>query len=151
MKDDNATIEFPPHSRRATQGESETQEFKRTTGERREAVRTLCAMLNNRGGRVLFGIEPDGRVSGQQVSDRTIEELAQGIRELDPPVFPSLERVPLGDGREALVVSVTTGPNKPYSCRGQAYKRMGNTNAVLREEYNGLLLEESKSPKGLWS
>ena len=31
-------------------GESETLEFKRTTGERREAVRTICAMLNHRGG-----------------------------------------------------------------------------------------------------
>ncbi len=39
----------------AAAGESETVEFKRTTGERREATRTLCAMLNHRGGRVLFG------------------------------------------------------------------------------------------------
>ena len=39
-------------------GESETLEFKRTTGERREAARTLCAMLNHRGGRVLYGVEP---------------------------------------------------------------------------------------------
>jgi len=39
----------------AAAGESETQEFKRSTGQRREAARTLCAMLNHRGGRVLFG------------------------------------------------------------------------------------------------
>jgi ATP-dependent DNA helicase RecG len=45
-------------------GESETLELKRTTGERREAARTICAMLNHRGGRVIFGVEPDGR-SGQ--------------------------------------------------------------------------------------
>jgi hypothetical protein len=32
-------------------GESETLELKRTTGERREAARTICAMLNHRGGR----------------------------------------------------------------------------------------------------
>ncbi|MBI5366512.1 MAG: hypothetical protein HZA54_05715 [Planctomycetes bacterium] len=36
----------------AASGESETLEFKRTTGERREATRTRCAMLNHRGGRV---------------------------------------------------------------------------------------------------
>ena len=41
-------------------GESEMLEFKRTTGQRREAVRTVCAMLNHRGGRMLFGVAHDG-------------------------------------------------------------------------------------------
>src|SRR5262245_51846574 len=76
----------------AASGESETLEFKRTTGERREAARTLCAMLNHRGGRILFGVNPNGWVIGQQVSDRTIEEVAQELREIDPPVFPSIDR-----------------------------------------------------------
>ena len=48
----------------AASGESEMQEFKLTTGERREAAQTVCAMLNNRGGRVLFGVTPGGRVTG---------------------------------------------------------------------------------------
>ncbi|MGE3809353.1 MAG: helix-turn-helix domain-containing protein, partial [Gemmataceae bacterium] len=46
-------------------------EFKRTTGQVREGTQTLCAMLNHRGGRVLFGVEPNGSVKGQQVSDNT--------------------------------------------------------------------------------
>lgn len=68
-------------------GESETLEFKTTTGERREGTRALCAMLNHRGGRVLYGIPPDGRLAGQNVGDHTIEDVAQEIRELDPPAF----------------------------------------------------------------
>lgn len=79
----------------AKAGESETMEFKRTTGERREATHTLCAMLNHRGGRVLFGVEPNRNVRGQQVSDKTLEDVAQEIKEIDPPVFPSIERVPI--------------------------------------------------------
>jgi len=126
----------------AAAGESETVEFKRTTGERREATRTLCAMLNYRGGRVLFGVEADGRVVGQQVSDHTIEEVAHELREIDPPAFPSIDRVPLGNGRKVLVVSVSTGQNRPYSYRGQAYRRVGNTSQPLsRDEYNRMLLE----------
>src|SRR5215475_10757752 len=101
----------------AASGESETLEFKRTTGERREATRTLCAMLNHRGGRVLFGIEANGRVVGQQVSDHTIEEVAQELRAIDPPAFPTIDRVPLGNGREVLAVSASTGHNRPYSYR----------------------------------
>ena len=126
----------------AASGESETLELKRTTGERREATRTLCAMLNHRGGRVLFGVEPDGRVFGQQVSDHTIEEVAQELRAIDPPAFPTIDRVDIGNGREVLVVSVATGQNGPYSYRGQAYRRVGNTSPALsRDEYNRMLLE----------
>ncbi len=123
-------------------GESETLELKLTTGQRREATRTLCAMLNHRGGRVLFGVAPDGRVAGQQVGDHTIEEIAQELREVDPPAFPSIDRVPLGDGREILVVSVSTGQNCPYSYRGRPYRRVGNMSLELsRAEYNSMLFE----------
>lgn len=39
-------------------GETETLEFKSTTGQRSDAAKTLCAMLNQRGGHVLFGVTP---------------------------------------------------------------------------------------------
>ena len=126
----------------AAAGESETLELKRTTGERRAATQTLCAMLNHRGGRVLFGVGPDHRVVGQDVSDHTLEEVAQELKEIDPPVYPTIERVPVGDGNEVLVVTVSTGQNRPYSYRGQAYRRVGNTSPpMLRDEYNRVLLE----------
>ena len=123
-------------------GESEMLELKRTTGERREAVRTICAMLNHRGGRVIFGVEPDGRIIGQMVSDRTVEEVAQELGEIEPPVFPSIERVDFSEGRQLLVVTVQVGSGQPYAYRGQAYRRVGNTSQQLsREEYNRILLE----------
>jgi len=126
----------------AAAGESEILEFKRSTGQRREAARTLCAMLNHRGGRLLFGVEPDGRMAGQQVSERTLEEIAQELREIDPPVFPSVERVDVGGGREVLVVSVSAGHSQPYAYRGQAWRRVGATNqSMSRDEYNRVLLE----------
>ena len=126
----------------AASGESETLELKRTTKHRREATRTVCAMLNHRGGRVLFGIESGGRVVGQQVSDHTLEEVAQELAEIDPPVFPTIDRVPVAGGREVLVVSVSVGHSQPYSYRGRAYRRVGATNQALsREEYNRVLLE----------
>lgn len=36
--------------------ESETLEFKSTTGEATKAIRTACAMLNKSGGTILFGV-----------------------------------------------------------------------------------------------
>ena len=51
-------------------GESETVEFKATTGQRTEAARSLSAMLNGGGGRALFGVLPGGRIVGQQTAGR---------------------------------------------------------------------------------
>jgi ATP-dependent DNA helicase RecG len=123
-------------------GESDTLEFKRTTGERRAGSQSLCGMLNHRGGRVLFGVESDGRIIGQMVSDHTVEEVAQELREIDPPVFPSIDQVDVATGRQVLVVTVTQGSNRPYSYKGQAYRRVGNTTQELSgDEYQRMLLE----------
>ena len=78
-------------------GESETVECKATTGTRRKAATTVCAMLNQRGGHVLFGVTPAGDVEGQQVSDRTIEEVSAELQRIDPPAFPEIERVQVGE------------------------------------------------------
>lgn len=127
-----------------TQGESETLEFKKTTGERREGMQSLCAMLNHRGGSVLFGIDPGGQINGQQVSDRTVEEVAQEIQQIEPTIFPQIDRIDLraGMGMQVVSIRVSPGPNRPYSYKGQAYKRVGNTSPKMsRDEYNRILIE----------
>jgi ATP-dependent DNA helicase RecG len=130
------------------QGESETLEFKKTTGERREAMHSLCAMLNHRGGRILFGVDPTGRISGQDVADRTLEEVSQEIQQIEPTVFPQIDRVDVQGGRQVIAIAVTSGPNRPYSYKGQAYKRVGNTSLKLsRDEYNRILIERFHGEK----
>ena len=74
-------MEFSDIERLASGGESETLEFKTTTGQRREAARTLSAMLNGQGGSVLFGVCPDGKVVGQQVADSTLEKVTAACGE----------------------------------------------------------------------
>lgn len=51
----------------AATGEAARLEFKHTTDTRREAMRTVCAMLNQEGGHAMFGVAPVGTVVGQQV------------------------------------------------------------------------------------
>ena len=127
-------------------GESETLEFKETTRTRREATMALCAFLNQSGGQVLFGVTQAGAVVGQQVSERTIEELSTEIRHIDPPAFPTVERVPVEGDREVIVVSTRQGASRPYSYRGTAYLRVGNTTlAMSADEYNRMLLERMHS------
>ena len=81
----------------ADSGESATLEFKKSTAEKDRACRTLCAFANGQGGRVLVGVTPAGKVVGQTVTDRTLEELAQEFQGFEPPLFPSVERVAVGD------------------------------------------------------
>ena len=129
-------------SRWVTVGESETQEFKETTGQRREAAKAVCAMLNHRGGRVLFGVRPDRVVAGQIVGADTLEDIAQELQRVDPPAFPSIDAVGIGGGRAVIVVTVPSGSGRPYSYQGQAYRRVGATSLRLsRDEYNEMLLE----------
>lgn len=127
-------------------GESETLEFKATTATRREAVMTVCAFLNQRGGQVLFGVRPNGAAAGQQVSERTIEELSTELQRIDPPAFPEIERVPVNGDREVIVVSSGQGASRPYTYRGTAYRRVGNTTiAMSADEYNRMLFERMHS------
>ena len=130
----------------AQTGESETLEFKATTGTRREAASTICAMLNQSGGKVLFGVTPKGDVVGQHVSEHTIEELSGELQRIDPPAFPTVERVKIAANREVLVIGVSPGPVRPYTYRGAAYRRVGNTTlAMTADEYNRMLFERMHS------
>lgn len=123
-------------------GESETLEFKGTTGARREAVETVCAMLNQKGGKVLFGVTEKGNVAGQQIGDRTIEELSAEIQRIDPPAFPSIEWIKVTGDRHVIAVSLGPGKDKPYSYKGTAYRRVGNTTvAMSAHEYRKAVLE----------
>lgn len=127
-------------------GESEVLEFKSTTGTRREATQTVCAMLNQQGGQILFGVTPDGQVVGQQVGDRTIEDIGEELGRIDPPAFPTVERIPVADNREVVAIIVNRGQARPFMYRGCAYRRVGNTTVEMRaDEYQRMLFERMHS------
>lgn len=130
----------------AASGESEALEFKVTTGTRREAAQTLCAFLNQRGGHVLFGVTPTGHVVGQDVGERTVEQLSAELRRIDPPAFPEIGRIRLDGGREVIVVSTSQGMARPYAYRGTAFRRVGNTTLPMSADaYNQMLFERMHS------
>ena len=124
------------------EGESLTLELKKSTAEKDRACRTLCAFANGRGRQVIFGVTPAGKLVGQTVTDRTLEELAQEFQGFEPPLFPQTERVRLPDGLEALVVRVERASHAPVAFRGVPYERVLNTTRVMpRATYQRLMLE----------
>ena len=127
-------------------GESQTLELKKSTAEKERACRSMCALANGQGGQVVFGVTPFGKVVGQKVTDRTMEELAQEFQGFEPPLSVQLQRIPLseGDGRglEVLIVQVDRVAYAPVSFRGIPYERVLNTTRVMpRVNYQRLLIE----------
>lgn len=127
-------------------GESLTLELKKSTAEKERACRSLCALANGHGGQVVFGVTPAGKVVGQKVTDRTLEELAQEFQGFEPPLFPQLQRIPVSEGgavgHEVLLVQVDRATHVPVSFRGVPYERVLNTTRVMpRATYQRLLLE----------
>ncbi|MDX2239052.1 MAG: putative DNA binding domain-containing protein [Leptolyngbyaceae cyanobacterium bins.302] len=121
-------------------GESETLEFKKTTGELQEGCQTACAMLNGMGGFVLFGVANNGRILSQDVAASTLETVACHVRQIEPPTFPDIETVALTNGKMVIALRVSGGG--PYTYDGRPYVRCGSTTSVMpRDRYERLLLE----------
>jgi ATP-dependent DNA helicase RecG len=130
--------------RLAVQGESETVEFKATTAELRQAVESLCAFLNTRGGRVVIGVNPSGKVIGQHVSDRTQQEVANALRKIEPPIAPRCQYVDVpGTDRQIIVLTADSADDMlPFTADGRPYQRLGTTTSIMpQERYQQLLLQ----------
>lgn len=81
-----------------TAGESEYVEFKKSTGQRTEAAKAACAMLNSQGGYLVFGVTDRGEIRGQDVSSTTIEQLLAELRKIEPRIQLQVERIPVKGG-----------------------------------------------------
>ena len=130
-------------------GEGPALEFKRSTGELKEGMQALCAFLNRSGGTLLFGIRPAATAEGQDVSDQTLRDIAQALDRFEPPVNVPVERLPLGKGREVLILRVKgTSDSIPFTFEGRPYERVGNTTRKMSQEtYEKLLLERGHAKR----
>ena len=136
-------------SRLIKRGEGLALEFKRSTGELREGMQTICAFLNGSGGMLFFGVRSDGVAEGQQVSDKTLREIAQAFERFEPPVNVPVERLPLESGREIVTLRVDgTSDSIPFTYEGRPFERIGSTTRKMSQErYEKLLLERTHSKR----
>lgn len=131
-------------------GESERLEFKKTTGELKGGMATLCGFLNGQGGKVLFGVTNAGRILGQDVSDATLQEVAQDIVRLEPAATIAQMRVQVADTREVLILETTDRSQAPYTFNGRPHRRIGTTTSLMPQpEYERRLLERGH-PQRRW-
>jgi ATP-dependent DNA helicase RecG len=133
------------------QGEGPTLEFKRSTGELKEGMQTICAFLNGSGGMVLFGIRSDGTPEGQGVTDQTLREVAQAAERFEPPVHLTIHRLKIRAGRGVIAVTVESGQDtRPFTYAGHAYERIGSTTRRMPQTRYERLLVERGHAKRRW-
>jgi ATP-dependent DNA helicase RecG len=132
-------------AQRVKEGEGPTLEFKRSTGEMKEAMQALCAFLNGCGGMVLFGVRPDGALDGQEVTDQTLRDIAQAAERFEPAAHLSVHRIKAKAGRDVVVLAVDRGVGiRPFNYEGRAYERMGSTTRRMPQaKYEKALLDHA--------
>lgn len=103
--------------------ESETLEFKKTTGELKEAMISISSILNKHGvGTLYFGVKPNGDVVGQDVSESSLRDVSRFVYEfIKPQIYPMIQEVVLEDrhvikvefhGEDYVTVNISLNKNE---------------------------------------
>ena len=111
--------------------ETENLEFKTTTGEIKEALNSIVAMLNKSGyGTIYFGVDNKGNVVGQDIGSMTLNDVSQNItRDISPAIVPKISLELLED--KNVIKVEFSGSEKPYSVKGKYFIRFGDEDRLL--------------------
>lgn len=122
--------------------ETEELEFKKTTGELREAMIDIVAILNKHGqGTLYFGVLPSGEVKGLQIVESTLRDVSRVVFEsIKPQIYPQIQKITIDD---CDIIEVKfSGKNKPYSAYGKYYIRTADESRELTPaELKGMMVE----------
>jgi ATP-dependent DNA helicase RecG len=121
-------------------GESDTLEFKKSTAQLKAAVETLCAFLNHQGGTVLIGVDGQGRMIGQDVTDSTQQEIANELKKMEPPAQIQVNYLLLSNKKQIIILQVSLGVHAPYIYDGRAFQRkLTSTQRMPQQRYDQLI------------
>lgn len=135
--------------------ETRTVEIKKTTGELKDAMHSVCAMLNSDGGHVIIGIAPATlKILGQVVTDNTRQEIAREIRKLEPAVNMAVEYVdvPDSDGRQLVILHADKNlfSEAPYVFDGKPYYKLESTTMQMPQQMYINMIRSREPEKFQW-
>lgn len=131
-------------------GESETTVFA-AAGRRMDSIAaSACALVNQHGGSVIWGVGPNAKVEGvtkaKERSDELTKLLAESIR--PRPVF--LVRTEVIQDKEVVLVEVAEGASKPYRYGPHVYVRLGGTEMRASMDETTHLMQRSAASLTRW-
>lgn len=128
--------------------EAEQIEFKKSTGELKEAVISIASILNKHGsGKLYFGVKNNGEVIGQEISENTLRDVSQAISyHIKPAIYPEIAVQTYG---ELKVICVKFKGNRaPYLAYNIPRIRVADEDKVMDQEtYDELLSRRSDTLK----
>ncbi|MCB4757159.1 MAG: putative DNA binding domain-containing protein [Elusimicrobia bacterium] len=136
-------------------GESDRVEFKESLDD--EALESISAFANSKGGTVLIGVSDKGVVKGIMTGKETLRNWANQIAQATR-THVHFQRVSV-DSKTVIVIRVDESAVKPLPCRGRYFVRVGNSNRQLTEDditrmvlkKIGASWDEIIEPRATWS
>lgn len=130
-------------------------ELKKTTGELQDGMHAACAFLNTDGGWLIFGVAPTSlKIFGQQVADKTQQEIAQALAGLYPAVDVKPEYIDVPGRKGDQLIVMHFGGWKwgqvPYTYRGCPYYKRESTTQIMPQEMYEERLRAAKPDKFAW-
>ena len=124
-------------------GESRNLEFKGSLSLKNEIGECVSGFSNNCSGVILVGVKDSGEINGVEIGKKTIEGLANYIKQnTDNNVYPDIS-VKKVDGENIIIIKIGEADEKPVFFRGWAYKRVGKSNHKLSASEIRKLAKES--------
>ncbi len=130
--------------------ETETLEFKKTTTQLKEAVISVCAMLNkHEEGIVYFGIKDDGSVCGQEIGKKTTSDISHELRNNLKPIPNITIMTEEMDGKTVIKVEAD-GDDTPYSAYGRYYIRVDDADIFMDSKQLWKFFESKSKTYSKW-
>lgn len=125
------------------EGESEKTEFKESLSLKDEIGKTVSAFSNSNNGIIVVGVNDFGKIIGVQTGKKTIEELANYIKQnTDNHIYPKITIENIND-KAIIAIHVNEANEKPVFFKGYAFKRIGKSNHKLSASEIRKLAKES--------
>jgi ATP-dependent DNA helicase RecG len=113
-----------------SQGENENVEFK--TSFNKEVIETIVAFANKTGGSVYIGISEKDKIVGVNTGKESIQTWSNEIKnKTSPALIPDIDVITI-DNKIIVQLRIAEYPIKPVSAQGKYYKRVHNSNHLLR-------------------
>ena len=110
-------------------GESKNIEFKASF--QKEVIESVVSFANSYGGRILIGIDDNSQIIGISISDETIQNYINTIKQnTQPNIIVDINQYEI-DNKIILIIEVKEYPLKPISYKNRYYKRVKNSNHIM--------------------
>ena len=130
--------------------ETELIEFKKSTGELKEAVISIASILNKHGnGELYFGVKNNGDVIGQDISESTLRDVSQAVSShIKPTIYPEISLKTFG--KLNVVYIKFEGNRAPYLAYNIPRIRVADEDKVMEQEIYEDMLQKRGDISKMW-